>query len=101
MEIKKIRIKSSGDIIEPKGYLYFTDNKYGYDIPLSNLEIVDDDFVNIKDVANWIRKNFDLEEYMSSIFSGVGSFSFDVGRFISDLEKGLKNGNENKQIRNK
>ena len=101
MDIKKIRIKSSGDIIEPKGSLYFTDDKYGYDIPLSNLEIVDDDFVNIKDVANWIRKNLDLEEYMSSIFSGVGSFSFDVGRFISDLEKGLKNGNKNKQIRNK
>lgn len=96
MDIKKIRIKSSGDIIEPKGYLYFTDEKCGYDIPLNNLEIVDDDFVNIKDVSNWIRRNFDLEEYMSSIFSGVGTFSFDVGRFIDDLEKGLKNGRKKK-----
>jgi hypothetical protein len=96
MDITKIRIKSSGEIIEPKGYLYFTDDKCGYDIPLSNLEVVDDNYVNIKDVANWIRKNFDLEKYMSSIFSGVGSFSFDVGRFIVDLEKGLKNGNKDK-----
>ena len=90
MEIKKIRIKSSGDIIEPKGYLYFNDDKFGYDIPLSNLEIVDDDYVNIKDVANWIRRNFDLEEYTSTLSSGVCHITFDVGRFIADLEKGLK-----------
>lgn len=96
MDITKIRIKSSGEIIEPKGYLYFTDDKCGYDIPLSNLEVVDDNYVNIKDVAKWIRRNFDLEKYMSSIFSGVGSFSFDVGRFIVDLENGLKNGNKDK-----
>lgn len=96
MDITKIRIKSSGEIIEPKGYLYFNDGKIGYDIPLSNLEIVDDNYVNIKDVANWIRRNFDLEKYMSSIFSGVGTFSFDVGRFIVDLENGLNNGNKNK-----
>lgn len=96
MDITKIRIKTSGEIIEPKGYLYFTDDKCGYDIPLSNLEVVDDNYVNIKDVTNWIRKNFDLEKYMSSIFSGVGSFSFDVGRFIVDLENGLKNGNKDK-----
>jgi hypothetical protein len=89
MDITKIKIKSSGEIIEPKGYLYFTDDKCGYDIPLSNLEVVDDNYVNIKDVTNWIRKNFDLEKYMSSIFSGVGSFSFDVGRFIVDLENVL------------
>lgn len=96
MDIKKIRIKSSGDIIEPKGYLYFNDDKNGYDIPLSNLEVVDDNYVNIKDVANWIRRNFDLEKYSSSIFSGVGTITFDVGRFIVDLEKGLKNGNKDK-----
>jgi hypothetical protein len=96
MDITKIKIKSSGEIIEPKGYLYFNDGKIGYDIPLSNLEVVDDNYVNIKDVANWIRRNFDLEKYMSSIFSGVGSFSFDIGRFIVDLEKGLKNGNKDK-----
>ena len=96
MDIKKIRIKSSGDIIVPKGYLYFNDANCGYDIPLSNLEVIDDDYVNIKDVEKWIRKNFDLEKYMISIFSGVGSFSFDVGRFIVDLEKGLKNEGKNK-----
>lgn len=96
MDIKKIRIKSSGDIIEPEGYLYFNDDKNGYDIPLSNLEVVDDNYVNIKDVANWIRRNFDLEKYSSSIFSGVGTITFDVGRFIVDLEKGLKNGNKDK-----
>lgn len=96
MDIKKIRIKSSGDIIEPKGYLYFTDDKCGYDIPLNNLEVIDDNLVNIKDVSNWIRKNFDLEKYISSIFSGVGSFSFDVDCFIVDLENGLKNGNKDK-----
>ena len=94
MDIKKIKIKSSGEIIEPKGYLYFNDDKNGYDIPLSNLEVVDDNYVNIKDVENWIRKNLDLEKYMISFFSGVGSFSFDVGRFIADLEKGLKYGKE-------
>jgi hypothetical protein len=33
---------------------------------------------------------------MSSIFSGVGTFSFDVGRFIVDLENGLNNGNKDK-----
>lgn len=96
MDIKKIRIKSSGDIIEPKGYLYFNDDKNGYDIPLNNLEVVDDNLVNIKEVSNWIRNNFDLEKYISSIFSGVGTFSFDVDRFIVDLEKGLKNGNKDK-----
>ena len=96
MDIKKIRIKSSGDIIVPKGYLYFNDANCGYDIPLSNLEVIDDDYVNIKDVEKWIRKNFDLEKYMISIFSGVGSFSFDVGRFIVDLKKGLKNEGKNK-----
>lgn len=96
MDITKIKIKSSGEIIEPKGYLYFNDGKIGYDIPLSNLEVVDDNYVNIKDVANWIRRNFDLKKYMSSIFSGVGTFSFDVGRFIVDLENGLNNGNKDK-----
>lgn len=96
MDIKKIKIKSTGEIVEPKGNLYFSDDKFDYDIPLSNLEIVDENSVNIKDVANWIRENFSLEEYMSSIFSGVGSFTFDVGRFIADMEKGLKNGNKNK-----
>lgn len=96
MDIKKIKIKSSGEIIEPKGNLYFSNDNFDYDIPLSNIEVVDDNYVNIKDVANWIRRNLDLEKYMSSIFSGVGSFSFDVGRFIVDLEKGLKNGNKDK-----
>lgn len=97
MDITKIKIKSSGEIIEPKGYLYFNDDKIGYDIPLSNLEVVDDNYVNIKDVANWIRKNFDLEKYSSSLlFSGVGTITFDVGRFIVDLENGLKNGNKDK-----
>lgn len=97
MDIKKIKIKSSGEIIEPKGNLYFSNDNFDYDIPLSNLEVVDDNYVNIKDVANWIRRNFDLEKYSSSLlFSGVGSITFDVGRFIVDLEKGLKNGNKDK-----
>ena len=90
MDIKKIRIKSSGDIVEPKGNLYFNDENNDYNIPLSNLEIVDDNLVDIKDVANWIRGNFDLKEYSSSFFSGVCSITFDVGRFIADLEKGVK-----------
>lgn len=94
MDIKKIRIKSSGDIIEPKGYLYFNDDYCGYDIPLSNLEIIDDDYVNIKDVENWIRKNFDMEKYTSSLYSGVCHITFDVGRFIVDLKNGLKNGSK-------
>lgn len=97
MDITKIKIKSSGEIIEPKGYLYFNnDDKIGYDIPLSNLEVVDDNYVNINDVANWIKRNFDLEKYSSSLFSGVGTITFDVDRFIVDLENGLKNGNKDK-----
>jgi hypothetical protein len=93
MDIKKIKIKSSGEIIEPKGNLYFSNDNFDYDIPLSNLEVVDNNYVNIKDVANWIRRNFDLEKYSSSLFSSI---TFDVGRFIVDLEKGLKNGNKDK-----
>lgn len=99
MDIKKIKIKSTGEIIEPKGCLYFSDEKYGYDIPLTNLEIVDvddDNLVTIDEVTKWILANFDMEEYTTSFYSGVCSITFDLGRFIADLKRDLKNGNKSK-----
>ena len=98
MDIKKIRIKSSGKIVEPKGSLYFCDEKYDYDIDINDIEIVDvvdNNLVTIDNVANWILANFDIEKYTTSFYS-VGSITFDVGRFIADLKRDLKNGNKNK-----
>lgn len=96
MDIKKIKIKSTGEIIEPIGCLYFSDGHIDYHIPLSNLEVVDDNVVTIDEVAKWIDENFDLEKYSSSIFCGVGSITFNVEKFIEDLKNGLKNGCERK-----
>ena len=55
---------------------------------------MDSNLVSIDSVAKWINDNFDMKKYTSSIFCGVGSITFDVERFITDLKKGLTDGNK-------
>lgn len=99
MDIKKIKIKSTGQIIEPIGSLYFNDEHIEYHIPLTNLEFVEDEnYIHIDEVTKWIDENFDLQKYSSStfLFCGVDNITFNVERFIEDLKNGLKNGSERK-----
>jgi hypothetical protein len=93
MEIKNIKIKSSEEIVKPIGNLYFCDENNYYDIPLKDIEVVDDNLVDIDDVTNLIATNFDFEKYISLIICGVGTVSFDVDSFLSDLKTGLKRKN--------
>ena len=57
---------------------------------------MDSNLVSIDSVEKWINDNFDLEKYSSStfLFCGVGHITFDVERFITDLKKGLTDGNK-------